>query len=321
MHMFAKERAGELSGILALPDGAPPADAFERVFKRLDGEALAKCLRDYGQRLLPGLSGKQIILDGKKLKGASPASLGNSGLYLLNARVGGNKFCLGQRQAEDKSNGITAIPELLDSIDIAGASVAIDAIGTQRKIAERTRNKNARCLLSVKGNQQELLDGMECAFKAHKGYGYCEELDCGHGRIETRKCSISRAEAYLLEENLLPWKDIYALVKAESIREENGMQGKGVRCFINDENVDKARCYNSLVRDHWPIENSLHWHLDVTFKEDACRTGSGHAPGNLSVIRKFALQLIAKQKDKPSLKKRLYKAALDINYLKKIIQV
>ncbi|GHV50137.1 hypothetical protein FACS1894181_10290 [Bacteroidia bacterium] len=225
---------------------------------------------------------------------------------------------------EGKSNEVTAIPGLLDSIDIAGATVAIDAIdaiGTQRKIAERARNKNTHCQLSVKGNQQGLLDGMECAFKTRKGYGYCEELDCGHGRIETRKCSILRAEGYLLEENLLLWKDIYALVKAESIREENGMQGKGVRCFINDENVDKARCSNSLVRGHWPIENSLHWYLDVTFKEDACRTISGHAPGNLSVIRKFALQLMAKQNDKPSLKKRLYKAALDINYLKKIIRV
>ncbi|GHV49482.1 ISAs1 family transposase [Bacteroidia bacterium] len=321
MHVFAKERAGGLSGILALPNGAPPADTFERVFKRLDGEALAKCLQNYGQCLLPGLSEKQIILDGRKLKGVSPTSLGNSGLYFLNAWVGENKFCLGQRQAEDKSYEVTAIPGLLDSIDIAGATVAIDTIGTQRKTAEQIRNKNAHCLLSVKGNQQELLDDMECAFKTHKGYGYYEELDCGHGRIETRKCSILRAEAYLLEENLLPWKDIYALVKAESTRKQNGVQGKGVRCFISGENVGKARCYNSLVRGHWPIENSLHWHLDVTLKEDACRTGSGHAPGNLSVIRKFALQLMAKQNDKPSLKKRLYKAALDINCLKKIIRV
>lgn len=243
--------------------------------------------------------------------------MGNSGLYLLNAWVSENKFCLGQRQVEDKSNEITAIPELLDSIDIAGTIVTIDAIGTQRKIAKQIRNKNAHYLLSVKANQQELLDDIECAFKTHKGYDYYEELDCGHGRIETRKCSILRARDYLLEENLSLWTDIYTLFKVESTREQNGIQSKDVRYFISDEDVQK----NSLVRDHWSIENSLHWHLDVMFKEDACRVRSGHAPANLSVIRKFTLQLIAKQKNKISLKKRLYKAALDINYLKMIIQV
>ena len=124
-----------------------------------------------------------------------------------------------------------------------------------------------------------------------------------------------------MEENLSAWKDISTLVKVESIREVNGVQSKDIRYFISDEDIDKARYYNSLVRDHWSIENSLHWHLDITFREDACRARSGHAPANLSVVRKLALQLIARQKDRLSLKKRLYKAALDIDYLKKIMKV
>ncbi len=157
---------------------------------------------------------------------------------------------MGQRQVEDKSNEITAIPELLDSIDITGSIVTIDAIGTQRKIASQIRSKDAHYLLSVKGNQQELLDDIECAFKIHKGYDYHEELDCGHGRIETRKCSILGAKEYLLEENLSVWKDISTLVKVESIREVNGVQSKDIRYFISDEDIDKARYYNSLVRDH-----------------------------------------------------------------------
>ncbi len=289
MHLFGKERSEQLSSLLALPNGVPSADTFERVFKRLDSQAFEQCLHHYGQALLSDLCEKQLILDGKKLKGASPTSLGNSGLYLLNAWVSENKFCMGQRQVEDKSNEITAIPELLDSIDITGAIVTIDAIGTQRKIASQIRSKDAHYLLSVKGNQQELLDDIECAFKIHKGYDYHEELDCGHGRIESRKCSILRAKEYLLEENLSAWKDISTLVKVESIREVNGVQSKDIRYFISDEDMDKARYYSSLVRDHWSIENSLHWHLDVTFREDACRARSGHAPANLSVVRKLAL--------------------------------
>jgi predicted transposase YbfD/YdcC len=262
MHLFAKERADRLSGLLVLPNGVPSPDTFERVFKRLDGKAFEQCLHHYGQSLLSDLREKQLILDGKKLKGASPTSLGNSGLYLLNAWVSENKFCIGQKQLKDKSNEITAIPELLVSIDITGTIVTIDAIGTQRNIAAQIRSKDAHYLLSVKGNQQELLDDMECAFKTHKGYDYYEELDCGHGRIETRKCSILRAKDYLLEENILAWKDISTLVKVESIREINGLQRKYIRYFISNQDMDKARYYNSLVRDHWSIENSLHWHLD-----------------------------------------------------------
>jgi predicted transposase YbfD/YdcC len=258
-------------------------------------------------------------VDGKKLKGTSPTSLGNSGLYLLNAWVSENKFCMGQRQVEDKSNEITAIPDLLDSIDITGTIVTIDAIGTQRKIAKQIRSKEAHYLLSVKGNQQELLDDMECAFKVHKGYDYYEEPDCGHGRVETRKCSILPAKEYLLEENLPAWKDVSTLVRVESIREVNAVKSIDIRYFISDENIDKARYYSALVRDHWSIENSLHWHLDVTFREDACRARSGHAPANLSIVRKFALQLVAKQKDRLSLKKMLYKAAVNIEDLKKLM--
>jgi len=320
MHLLAKERGDQLKEILILPNGAPSADTFERVFKSLNPSGLKECLESYGKDILCSLVEKQIVLDGKKLKGASPASKGNTGLYILNAWVSENNLCIGQHKVEDKSNEITAIPKILDSLDIEEAIVSIDAIGTQTKIAEQIRGKQGHYLLLVKANQQELLDDIQCAFKTNSGYHFVEDWDYGHGRIETRKCSILPAKDFLLEENLFAWKDLSTLIKVDASREIDGIITMETRYYISDENITNASYYNSLVRDHWSIENKLHWHLDVTFKEDMCRVRTGNAPENLSVIRKMALQMIANGNDKLSLKKRQYKAALDAKYMIKLLK-
>jgi len=321
MHLLVKERGSQLKEILKLPNGAPSADTFERVFKQLSSSSLQECLQKYGKDILSTLSEKQIVLDGKKLKGVSPTSKGNSGLYILNAWVSENSFCVGQQKVEDKSNEITAIPKILDSLDIEDAVVSIDAIGTQTKIAEQIRSKQGHYLLSVKANQQELLEDIQCAFKTHKGYHFVEDWDYGHGRIETRKCSILPAKDFLLEENFDAWKDLSTLIKVDASREINGLITNETRYYISDENIPNALYYNSLVRGHWSIENRLHWHLDVTFKEDMCRARTGNAPENLSAIRKLALQIITNCDDKLSMKKRQYKAALDTKYMKKLIGI
>lgn len=321
MHLFAKERGHQLKDLLILPNGAPSADTFERVFRSLDTTSLNECLIAYGQDILSVLMEKQIVLDGKKLRGVSPTSKGNTGLYILNAWVSENSICVGQEKVEDKSNEITAIPKLLDSLDITEAVISIDAIGTQTKIAEQIRSKQGHYLLSVKANQPELSDDIECAFKTHGGNHYTEDWDYGHGRFETRKCSILRAKVFLLEENILAWKDLTTLIRVDASREVNDVITKETRYYISDENIDNASYYNSLVRGHWSIENKLHWHLDVTFKEDMCRARTGNAPENLSTIRKIALQMMSKMNDKLSLKKRQYKAALDSRYMLKLLKV
>jgi predicted transposase YbfD/YdcC len=270
---------------------------------------------------LNGLAEKQIVLDGKKLKGVSPTSRGNSGCYILNAWVSENRICVGQEKVEDKSNEITAIPNVLDSLDIEDSVVTIDAIGTQTAIAGKIREKKGHCLLPVRGNQKELLEDLECAFKTHCGYDFIEETDSDHGRIETRRCSILPASDFLLEENIQSWKDVATIVKIDASREIKGVVTKETRYYISDENITQASYYQYLVRAHWGIENHLHWHLDVTFKEDMCRARIGNAPENLTTIRKFALQIISDVNDKISFKKRLYKASLDITYLKKIMKL
>ncbi len=322
MHLFGKNRGPQLKGIiLQLPNGAASADTYERVFKRLDPGSLKRCLESYGQNILICLAGKQIVLDGKALKGVSPTSKGNAGLYILNAWVSENSICVGQQKVEDKSNEITAIPGVLDSLDIEEAVITIDAMGTQTKIAEKIRDKKGHFMLSVKGNQKELLEDVECAFKTHQGYHHVQETDRGHGRIETRNCSILPAKDFLMDENLSPWKDITTLIKIGATREIKGILTKDTRYYISDESVKNAAYYNSLARGHWAIENKLHWHLDVTFKEDQCRARTGNFPENLLTVRKFALQIISNANDKLSLKKRQYKAALDVTYMKKILKI
>lgn len=321
MHLLAKERGNHLKKILQLPNGVPSVDTFERVFKRLNPNSIKACLSNYGKDILSCLAEKQIVLDGKKLKGVSPKSSGNSGLYILNAWVSENSLCISQQKVEHKSNEITAIPKILSSLDIEEAVVSIDAIGTQTKIAEQIRSQQGHYLLSVKSNQRGLLEDMECAFKTHRCNDFTEDLDYGHGRMETRRCSILPAKDFLMEENFLLWKDISTLIKVDASRDVNGVITTESRYYISDENITNASYYNQLVRGHWSIENKLHWHLDVTFKEDACRARTGYAPENLSAIRKLALQIIAKAEDKLSIKKRQYKAALDSEYMIKLIKV
>ena len=319
MSIFAKERGFNLSPLLQLPSGAPSPDTFERVFQRINPEALQSCLRLYGLEILETLEEKQIILDGKKLKGVSPKSKGNNGAYIMNAWVSENYFCIAEQRIEDKTNEITAIPLILDSLDVSDAVVSIDAIGTQTKIASQIRKQKGHYFLFVKGNQNNLLEDIEYAFRSNAGLDSFEELDYGHGRIETRKCSILLAQDYLLEENYRAWKDINMLVRIEASREVCGIITQETRYYISDETLRSASYYNSLARGHWGIENNLHWHLDVTFGEDRCRARNGYAPENLATIRKLALQIISNAKDKLSFKKRLYKAALDEDYIKRLI--
>jgi hypothetical protein len=171
----------------------------------------------------------------------------------------------------------------------------------------------------VKGNQKGLLEDLEHAFKVNKGLQFIDDVECNHGRIENRSCSILPAGEYLLEENKSAWKNVSTLIKIDASREIKGVLCQETRYYISDETVSNPSYYLALSRGHWGIENHLHWHLDVTFKEDACRARQGNAPLNLSTLRKFAWLVLSNQKDKLSLKKRQYKAALDVKYLKKIV--
>jgi predicted transposase YbfD/YdcC len=214
---------------------------------------------------------------------------------------------------------LTAIPKVLNSLDITDAVVSIDAIGTQKEIADQIVSQGGHYFLSVKGNQKGLLEDLESAFRTRRGNAQREWTEKDHGRIETRRCSILAAKDFLLEENITAWKNVTTLIKIDASRIINGVKQEEIRYYISDEAEESTLYYNTLARGHWSIENQLHWHLDVTFNEDACRVRQGNAPENLSTIRKFVLQIISNAKDKHSLKKRQYKAALDSEYMKYLL--
>jgi len=240
-------------------------------------------------------------------------------LYIVNAWVAENRICIGQQKVEDKSNEMTAIPLLIEGLDITDAVVSIDAIGCQREIAEQIVDKGGHYLLSLKENQQELYDDVVCVFKACRADSISEQWEYDHGRFEVRKCSIIQSNKALLPENQEKWRGLKTLIKVEASRTVKNKESKETRYYISDEEGLNANYFNALVRGHWGIENHLHWHLDVTFKEDASRARKGNAPENLSILRKLALQIIKDQKDKLSMWKRRLKAAYDINYLKKLL--
>jgi predicted transposase YbfD/YdcC len=325
MALFAKYKSHLLSDALAMyssgiPAKTPSHDTFNRVFQLIDSQTLQACLVAHGQDLLDLLSEKQIAIDGKKLRGENPTSRGNQGLYIVNAWVSENSLCIGQAKVQSKSNEITAIPQVLREIDLTEAVVSIDAMGTQTSIAKQIKQQGGHYLLAVKANQKVLYEELECAFKANKATEVTTE-DRNHGRIELRKCSILSAKDTIDEEVLGQWDGLQTLVKIEATRTLKNKTTVETRYYISDESVSKALYYSKLVRGHWSIENNLHWHLDVTFKEDSCRARSGNAPENLSTLRKLALQIINHHDDKLSLKKRRVKAAYDADYLKSLIKI
>jgi predicted transposase YbfD/YdcC len=270
----------------------------------LNPDILRRCLNDYGKDIIGLLAEKQICLDGKKLRGVSPTSRGNTGLYIVNAWVSENRLCVGQKKVEDKSNEITAIPSLIDELDITDAAVSIDAIGCQRETASQITTKDGHYLPALKENQKGLYEDTLFGFKTCPMESVSEEWEYDHGRYEVRKCSIISSNNALLPEVQEQWSGLKTLIRVESSRQIKDRQIQETRYYISDEEGLSAAYYNALVRGHWGIENHLHRHLDVTFREDACRARKDNATENLSTLRKLALQIIREQPDNLSLKKQ-----------------
>ncbi len=317
---FAHQRIGWLKGVLELPNGIPSHDTFNRVLQIIDPEQLSMCLGSDAALLAEGVKDKLVSLDGKKMKGVSPKSRGNKGLFILSAWVGEHRLCIGQRKVDGKSNEITAIPELIDALDVEGSTVSIDAIGCQEGIAEKILGAKADYLLAVKENQGGLYEGIRDGFIWESAKGCDETWEYDHGRYEVRKCVTASAKNYLTPDLLDKWVGVETLVKIESHRVVDGVSSSQTRFYISSEQKSPS-FYNAAVRGHWSIENHLHWHLDVTFNEDANRSRKGFAPQNLNILRKMALHRISKMKDKLSLKKRRFRASMNVKYLGKVLGI
>lgn len=319
---FGRQRIDWLKTKIKLPNGIPSHDTFNRVFQNIEPQQLKKVLKEDGQALLEHVRGQLINFDGKKLRGASPKSRGNKGLYIVSAWVSENRLCIGQQKVEDKSNEITAIPKLLKEIDIEGCTATIDAMGCQKEIAAQIVDKKADYILSLKGNQADLLEEVSEAFEySPLIHSSDEQWEYERGRYENRTCQILDAEQSLSPKMKLLWPSISTLVKIESVRIVKDIKHTETRYYISSHTKKTSKQYNEMVRGHWGIENHLHWHLDVTFSEDACRARTGHAPENLNIFRKIALHRISKDNSKISKKKRRFRASMNTDYLEQILNL
>jgi predicted transposase YbfD/YdcC len=321
---FGRAREDWLKERLELPNGIPSHDTFGRVFSRLDPKEFSECFLSWTRAIKEHTAGGFVAIDGKASRGSFDAAAGKSAIHMVSAWAAESHMVLGQVKVDDKSNEITAIPELLRLLDISGCIVTIDAMGCQREIASQIIKQNGDYVLSLKGNQGMLHEDVKVFFEDSRSTGFRgvehsfhESTDKDHGRIETRRCWVSANIAWLNERH--EWPGLESIVAVESERHIGEKVTVETRYFISSLN-ESAPKMSEAVRSHWGIENQLHWVLDVVFREDHCRTRKDHAPQNLATLRHIALNLLKQDKSaKVGIKARRLKAALDIRYMEKIL--
>jgi predicted transposase YbfD/YdcC len=309
---------------LALMSGIPSHDTFSKVFRMLDTETFAECFLRWMSAAEIPLEGKQVNIDGKTLRRSHQRSKGIGALHLVSAFVAEHGLVLGQRATEEKSNEITAIPELLQALSLKGCIVSIDAMGTQTAIVETICDKGADYLLPVKANQPtlhaDIIGYVEKAkSKQWRGIKHTTHrtVDADHGRVETRVCwAMPLPKA--LGEHTERWKDLRTIAMIEATREINGVVSTERRYYISSLAADAALIL-STARSHWSIENKLHWRLDVQMREDECRI-RGNGAENIAVLRRIAFnQLQRENSSKRSMKAKQLKACMNNDYLEKVL--
>ena len=289
-----------LETFLDLPHGIPSHDTFDRVFALLDPLAFEKCFMNWTTALIQNAGGLFIAVDGKTLRKSFRHAWSKSPVHLVSAFVSKNQTVLGQLATDSKSNEITAIPQLLAMLQLAGSTVTIDAMGTQRQIAAQIIRQKGHYILAVKDNQPTLHDKVkglldEAILDRFKGmgHGFVETTENTHGRIETRRVWVTNEVHWLGEELLALWPGLASLVVVESVRQNLGdLTGKVSterRYYISSHQDTDAAFMADGIRHHWGVENGLHWRLDVQMREDESRLRVGCGAENFSRLRRIAL--------------------------------
>lgn len=321
---FGERRHEWLKGFLSLPGGIPSHDTFRRVFAALNRKQFAACLFQWTQALHAATGGRVIAIDGKTARRSFRKKSGLAALHLVTAWATESGLTLGQVACEEKSNEITAIPELLPLLNLKGSTVTIDAMGCQKEIAAQIREQKGHYVLALKGNQAGLEQDMQQLFEqgldtdfvglTHDTYQTEEK---GHGRHEQRTCHVIEIPAEHPQRSL--WKDLCTLVILTCCRIIADQETWETRLYISSHRP-RAKPLAQAVRKHWGIENTQHWSLDVTFGEDSRRQQDRHGAANLAAVRRLALSLLRQEKtNKRGLKNKRLACALDPNYLLQVL--
>lgn len=326
MEEFGEAKQEWFAGFLELENGIPSHDTFRRVFILLDNIKLKEVFIDWIGAAVSLSKGALVNIDGKQMRGSREPSKGKKALNVVSAWASEASVVLGQVKCEEKSNEITAIPELLKILDLEGCIVTIDAMGCQKEIVKEIVERRADYVISLKGNQgnlhQDIKDYLDWAersgFKDMK-YEYCETLEKNHGRIETRRCFVTEEIDWL--EHKEDWKNLKTVVLVEAIREViGGAKTLERRYFISSLGANAEQALRA-VRGHWAIENELHWCLDIGFREDDCRVRETKSAENLATLRHIGLNLLKQEKScKLGIKSKRKKAGWNENYLLKVLK-
>jgi predicted transposase YbfD/YdcC len=326
MESFGEAKEQWLRKFLELPHGIPSHDTFGRVFSLLDPQAFGECFVRWSAALHEATKGEVIALDGKTLRHSFDTAAGQSALHLVSAWATENGIALGQLKVDGKSNEITALPELLKLLDVKGCVVTMDAMGCQKELAGQIKKQGGDYVLCLKGNQGSLHEETRYFFdeaqkmKFHDvPYRYHETVEKDHGRIEIRRCWMVEdiAIQWLARED--QWPGLASIAAIEAERRTGKKKTKETRYFISSltGNVEELA---EAARKHWGIENSLHWVLDVTMNEDGSRIRKDHAPENMALLRRLALNLIKKAKPpKKSVRGSIKKAGWDNSFLEAML--
>ncbi len=321
---FGRRRRDWLKRLLALPHGIPSHDTFERIFDHLDPQVFQQCLLSWLRDVSQILKIDHIAIDGKTLRRSWNAASPTGALHLVSAWATKHHLTLGQVAVDAKSNEITAIPKLLELLDLKGALVTIDAIGCQKELAEQIVEAKGDYILTVKDNQPHLLEDIESCFEqalesdfAGLDHDSWKTQEQGHGRQEQRCYTIIRDPQGLRDRDA--WAGLQVIGMCCSERTVNDKTSEEVRFFIGSRSAS-AKWYGKGLRNHWGIENSLHWLLDVTLGEDNNRVCKRHAGENLATVRRVALSLLKRHPEKRSIACKRLAAALDPDFLEEILR-
>ncbi len=324
---FGRGKEKWLRQFLKLPHGIPSHDTFWRVFRALDSLQFEQCFLSWVQSLMHLTEGEIVAVDGKTLRRSYDRLDHKAAIHMVSAWATANRLVLGQRKVEDKSNEITAIPELLRLLELHGCIVTVDALGCQQQVAAAIRAQGADYVLAVKGNQGHLLEDLKDLFTEAEAaqwrdapHGYVREVSGNHGRIEIRECwTISEADYVHYLRKHEAWRDLRTLVRVRCERRTGRKRSRELRYYISSLPNDAARILHA-VRGHWGIENGLHWVLDIAFQEDQSRLRKGAGPENFAVLRHIAVSLLKQeQTEKIGVKAKRLRAAVDEAYLLKVL--
>lgn len=327
MEEYGQSKYDWLASWLPLPNGIPSHDTFARVFARLEPQAFGQCLRTLARSLASG-SESHIALDGKYLRHSFDTASEQSAWVMLSAWASDQRLVLGSVAVDLKSNAITAIPVLLKSLELEGCVVTIDAMGCQTNSAREIVEAGGQYVLALKGNHGNIHQDVQALF-AHavekrwedRPHQFAQTQDWEHGRTEIRRCwQVNLSELYgTWDDAVEQWKGLASLIRLESERTVGGVTTQEVRYYLSSLAGDVRRALQA-IRQHWGIENSVHWVLDVAFDEDDCRIRKDHAPVNMATLRQMALNLLRQETTcKKGFAVKRGKAGWDNAYLHKIL--